>query len=157
MRIGFDLDGTVFDQELGVLRMIDMMDSEKDRQELMQFYCMRRGQNFNPIDYLADDDELFFITGRSILVEALTKRWAKKYYPMATVIVTRSQMPSRNLSLNSASGNVGWYEMQAKLKAKALVENNIEVYFEDAPEVVKILREMVPNCKIIQYGGRCIG
>ena len=48
----------------------------------------------------------------------------------------------------------GWDEIQAQRKAKAINDNKIEVFFEDAPQVVIHLRELCLGTKIIQYGGR---
>lgn len=159
MKIAFDLDGVVLDQDMGFCRMVDLGHQE-DQQELMKYYCNHRPLQLNPIDFLADDDELFFITGRSILVEELTLKWAKKYFPMAKVIITRLQHPSRDTILMTSNyGKVGegksWNKLQAERKAKAIIDNEIDVYFDDNPEVVKHLREMCDSrVKIVQYGGR---
>ena len=50
--------------------------------------------------------------------------------------------------------NKEWGLIQAERKAKALNDNNIDVFFEDAPDVVKHLRRLCKNTKIVQYGGR---
>ena len=74
MRIAFDLDGVVLQQEMYSLRAIDSCKDEQERSELMKCYYARRSIQLNPVDFLADDDELFFITGRSVLVEDLTMK-----------------------------------------------------------------------------------
>jgi hypothetical protein len=155
MKVGFDIDGVCVEQDIAVLRIIDLMDKKEDREEVMKFYCNKRTQLLNPLDFIADTDELFLITGRSKENEALTAQWAKKYYPQATLIVTKNIMPDKNLSLSDKNDTDGWYTMQSKLKAQYINELGIEVYFEDAPEVVQCLRKMCPQTKIIQYGGRC--
>jgi len=43
---------------------------------------------------------------------------------------------------------------EAERKAKALNDNNIDVFFEDAPDVVAHLRRLCKSTKIVQYGGR---
>jgi hypothetical protein len=157
MRIAFDLDGVVLQQEIYSLKAIDSCKNEEERSELMRCYYARRSIQLNPVDFLADEDELFFITGRSLLVEDLTKRWAKKYFPMATVIVTRTILPSSDSDLmtkNYVKGEKKWSLIQAERKAKALNDNNIDVFFEDDPGVVKHLRRLCMNTKIVQYGGR---
>jgi hypothetical protein len=158
MKIAFDLDGVVLQQEMYSLKAIDSCENEQERSELMRYYYARRSIQLNPVDFLADDDKLFFITGRSILVEDITKKWAKKYFPMATVITTRTILPSSNNDLMTKNyvndGKKEWGLIQAERKAKALNDNNIDVFFEDAPDVVKHLRQLCKNTKIIQYGGR---
>src|SRR5664279_665339 len=99
MRIAFDLDGVVLHQEMYSLKAIDSCENEQKRSELMRCYYSHRSIQLNPVDFLADDDELFFITGRSVLIEDLTKKWAKKYFPMATLIATRTILPSSDIDL----------------------------------------------------------
>jgi len=158
MRIAFDLDGVVLHQEMYSLKAIDSCENEQKRSELMRIYYSHRSIQLNPVDFLADDDELFFITGRSVLVEDLTKKWAKKYFPMATVISTRTILPSSDPDLMTKNyindRNKEWGLIQAERKAKALNDNNIDVFFEDAPDVVKHLRRLCKSTKIVQYGGR---
>jgi hypothetical protein len=158
MKIAFDLDGVVLHQEMYSLRAIDSCKNEDERSELMRYFYARRIIQLNPIDFLADDDVLFFITGRSMLVEDLTNRWAKKYFPMATVISTRNIIPCSDGELMTKNyvndRSKDWSLIQAERKAKALNDNKIDVFFEDAPDVVKHLRRLCLCTKIVQYGGR---
>jgi len=156
MRLGYDLDGVVLKQDLAVLRMIDAAgDEDKELQsEYMTFYCKHRELLLNPLDFMADGDELFFVTGRSLLMEEATKKWQRKYFPNATLIVTRLLMPTRDNSNYGNGALSDWNYEQAKRKAKAIIDNSIDVYFEDNPEVVMHLRVMCPNTKTVQYGGR---
>jgi len=147
MNVGFDLDGTVLSQDLAILRMQNTAD-EKEKMIIMKFYCAHRSMNFNPLDFLAENDNLLFITGRDKSVEAITKKWASKYFPNAKIIVTKLDAPTGNTKM------INWYLLQAEAKAKVINDNNVEVYFEDAPEIVDYLRKLCPNCKVIKYGGR---
>jgi hydroxymethylpyrimidine pyrophosphatase-like HAD family hydrolase len=155
--IAFDLDGTVLKQDMATLRMIDMVENRDEQHDLMRYYCNHLEMLFNPLDYLADGDTLFFITGRSIWVEEMTRQWAKKYFPTATVIVTRLDHPTKDTVLMTSNYGTdkSWNMLQSERKAKAINENAIDVYFEDNPEVVQNLRKMCPNTKVLQYGGRC--
>lgn len=148
MKVGFDIDGVILDIDLGLIRMIDHMDSEEARKEVSKFYYALRRRQLNPIDFLHDDDELYFITSRSEEYQEVTERWAKKYFPQAKLIVLGHAEPTKESKLDS------WFVRAAKKKAKAINENKIDVYFEDTGPVVKILRELCTNTKIIQYGGR---
>jgi hypothetical protein len=77
---------------------------------------------------------------------------------MATVISTRTILPSSDSDLMTKNyvndSNKEWSLIQAERKAKALNDNNIDVFFEDAPDVVKHLRRLCKSTKIVQYGGR---
>jgi len=143
VRIAFDLDGTVLETSIGLLKMMNELANGKD-EELLQYYCMGLKMNFNPLDFIGEGDSLFFITGRNRCVETLTKNWAKKYFPTATVFV--ADMPAQAIS--------NFSEKQAELKEKIINDNKIDIYFEDNPTVVSILRLNCPKTKIIQYGGR---
>lgn len=147
MRIGFDLDGVVVSQDVGLLRVIDLL-GEKHSDELMEFYIRGRGQNIDPLDYIADGDELYFITGRSEKARIITERWQKKYYPSAKLVMTNNFIPGADCPVDK------WYIRQATAKAKVINENKIDVYFEDIPEVVAELRKLCKNTKIVKYGSR---
>lgn len=150
MNIAFDLDGVVLDQDLCALRSINLMQDRKQAQELFVYYCLYRQIQLNPMDYISEGDKLFFITGREELVRDITERWQKKYFPQATLIMT-------DCTYNEKEQNEKievWYVTQAKKKAKPILDNKIDVFFEDTPQVVVELRKLCPNTKIIQYGGR---
>jgi hypothetical protein len=151
MKIGFDLDGTVLTQDLGLLRVINKVASliPECNDELMQFYCAQRNMNFNPLDFVDDNDEMFFITGRAVAVEQLSINWAKKYFPMAKITVTKVVDAVRDQDKMK-----NWYDLQAEAKAKVINDLGIEVYFEDCPEIVIRLRKLCPTCKTIKYGCR---
>lgn len=134
-------------QDLALLRVLNLSGSAQKETELFKMYCNARGMNLNPLDYLADDDKLFLITGRSKDVELLTKKWADKYFPSATLIVTKIADAGNNPLKD-------WYALQAEGKAKYLNDLKIDVYFEDCPEIASKLRELCPNTKVIKYGSR---
>lgn len=148
MKIAFDIDGVILEQDLAMLRSIDVESNRKNRETISRYYYLHRKLQLNPIDYLADEDELYFITGRNEKYADITKKWQQKYFPQAKLIILNHVEPTRSTILE------GWFVKQARLKAKALKENNIEVYFEDTAEVVSELRKLCPDIKIIQFGGR---
>lgn len=117
----------------------------------MQYYCAHRELNFNPLDFIDEGDECYFITGRSADVEQLTIDWAKKYFPTVKVFVTKCRDCT-----NKQSEMVDWFDIQAQLKANIINENSIDVYFEDSPEITRKLRELCPNCKVIKYSSRVV-
>jgi hypothetical protein len=121
------------------------------RLELSRFYYYKRPSQLNPLDYLSREDKLFLITGRNKLYQDITERWAKKYYPSATLVVLDHEEPKAETVIED------WFVKQAKVKSRALQKYDIDVYFEDTPQVVKELRKLCPRTKIIQYGGRLEG
>ena len=148
MRIGFDIDGVVAEQHLIILRMIDM-DSDLDRKdELFKYYYLHRRIEVNPIDFLAEEDELYLITGRSKKYWNITTEWKNRYFPKAKLVMLGQIEPEEDTEMEK------WFVEQARMKAKALEKYDIDIYIEDTPEIVRELRKMNLKCLIIQYGGR---
>lgn len=149
MRIAFDIDGVILDIDLGLIRTIDFIEDEKKRAEASLFYYTLRKPQINPCDYIHEDDELYIITGRDEKYRDITERWVKKYYPMAKLIILGHEEPNPDTNLEK------WFIKQARKKAEALIENKIDVYFEDTPPVIREMRKILPQTiKVIQYGGR---
>ena len=148
MRIAFDIDGVVLDMNLALLRAADLMGDKKTRDETNKYYYLSRKLQLNPLDFLAEEDELYLITGRNRRYLEITMNWKNKYFPKAKLILLDHVEPGNETIIED------WFIKQARLKASVLRQENIAVYFEDTPEVVRELRKLVPNCLIIQYGGR---
>ena len=148
MKVGFDIDGVILKIDLGLIRAIDMIDDVDKRNEVSKYYYGQRERQLNPLDYMYEDDELFIITGRAPCYKEETKKWVKKYFPMAKLIILGEEEDFANCVLDN------WFEKQSIMKAGAIKKYYIEVYFEDTPDIVRRLRELCPKCKIIQYGGR---
>lgn len=146
MNIGFDLDGTVLEQSIGLLRVMNALPDAK-QDELLKYYVSGLKMNLNPLDFLADGDELFFITGRSNCVIETTTKWVKKYFPYAKLFLTNVEVTEDKV--------INFYQAQVKTKSEIINKEKIDVYFEDNPDVVKGLRQVCPNTRIIQYGSRC--
>jgi len=49
-----------------------------------------------------------------------------------------------------------FYEGHAIKKAEYINKYNLDVFFEDAPDIVEKLRELCPKTIIIQVGGRLL-
>jgi hypothetical protein len=146
MNIGFDLDGVVIHQDQAIFNLIHQLPNEK-KLAAYRYYCSQRPTNFNPADYLGPEDQGFFITARGDDVADLTVAWQKRYFPGIKLILT-----------NCYNVTAQWTGSNFAISAKynAIVENKIDVFFEDSPEIVKALREKCEHCKIIHYGGRII-
>jgi hypothetical protein len=153
MNIGFDLDGVIVSQDIAILRLLDRLNlNRKVRDEIAYFYYTSRTLQLNPLDFIAENDTLYIITGRSKKYESITRWFVTKYFPTCKLIILNHIEPT-NIEKNKLHS---WFETQAKLKAHIINKYNINVYFEDSPEVVKYLRVMCPNCNIIQVSWRKI-
>lgn len=151
MKVGFDIDGVVLTQDLFALRSIDLATDQALKGELSKFYYLSRRILLNPLDFLAEEDELFLITGRNKSYKQLkefTEKWKEQRFPKATLILTNHDVKEDTVHIDN------FFVKHAKLKAHFINKLGIDVYFEDTPEIVEELRKLCPRTKIIQYGGR---
>lgn len=154
MKVGFDIDGVIVPINLAIIRLLDYIGPSIGKEavaNIWKFYVGDRKIQLNPLDFLSEDDELFIITGRDTIHEEATVKWAKKYFPQAEVIVVYNDSTEE---LSAKEVEEKWYVKAAKKKARILNHLKIDVYFEDTAPVVRELRKMCPDTKIIQYGGR---
>jgi hypothetical protein len=146
MNIGFDLDGVIISQDIAMLRLLDRLNLDgKVRDEIAYFYYISRTLQLNPLDFIAENDTLFIITCRSKKYSCITQWFITKYFPTCKLLILNHVEPT-NIEKNMLDN---WFSRQAKLKASIINKYNIDVYFEDTPEVVKYLRMMCPKCRII--------
>ena len=149
MRIAFDIDGVIAEQDACILRAFDLFEMPDSIRDIVnEYYYLERRILLNPLLFLTPNDELFFITGRNEKYTDITKRWINQFFPKSTLIMCNHKEPTNIVDLDE------WFVKQAKLKAKYINELHIEVYFDDCEEVVMELRKLCPNTKIIKYGGR---
>jgi len=145
MRIGFDLDGVILKTNLAILRLMDLEKSKKKREEVYMYYYNNPEILLNPFDYASEEDIVFIITARSIKYKVPTLKFVDKYFPRANLVLLDHKEPKANEDMDK------WYDKQAELKANAINQLKIDVYFEDSWKVVKRLRELCPNCKVIHF------
>jgi len=146
MKLGFDLDGVIIKNNLAILRLIDLIEDPKKRKEISKYYYKQQDILLDPLKFLLEEDELYIITSRNRIYKEETESIVKKYFPLAKLIILNHVEPHLLLDLKD------WYKKQAELKAKVIKELGIEVYFEDRPQVVRYLRNLCPNTKIICFG-----
>lgn len=144
MKIGFDLDGTIADINVGWLNRIrDLGTPEKEERQ----YYASRNKILDPYYLAAEGDEIFIITGRNSRLRAVTELWLLKNGLGHIPLVLTGEM-------DVSVGTNEEFRKVAKGKAAALKKYKIEVYFEDNEIVVRALREAVPAVAIIQIGSR---
>lgn len=163
MKIAFDLDGVLRDSKLGNLNVVcqirDKIKSQKDKSfDMDQWLNMQTGTVFpklNPALFSLPGDEVFVITA---CIHAKShddkKRWVKHFFGdhIKTITVDASGFGSKG------TGNWGkaYVDPTAKSKMKVIADNNIDVYFDDDPAVVRRMRQIAENtnvhCKIIHFG-----
>jgi hypothetical protein len=142
-RIGFDLDGTLCDQDNNALSCVEL---RKDSTLLLEYFRKRKPQ-MNPMQYASIWDELFTITARPTIAQQITRAWHSTYFPHLKLIFASIEPCGEHDKFLDFAVNM------AKAKSTKINELKIEVYFEDVPQVVDQLRKLCPTTKTIQYGG----
>jgi hypothetical protein len=142
MKIGFDIDGVIATQEPGIFIPI------RDSPVAQEVYYSSRQPELLPSMFCHKDDKAYIITARKKELKQITKDWCKLHFPGLTVIQLNTP------EWNKTSEIKVWMKGIAEVKAEKINELQLDVYFEDMPETVIWLRNLCPNCKIIQYGGR---
>jgi len=152
IRLAFDIDGVVAEADIGLFRTADRF-SKEIQQDIYSWTMREANLLLNPVDFLVfPDDEYYLITSRSKELTSITKKWVKKYCPHVKKLIVLGQRLLGNTSNKKEIEE--WLDTTARDKAEVINKYKIEVYFDDSTYVVKRLRELCPNCKIINYGGR---
>ena len=150
LKIGFDFDGVLCTSNLTLLRLMDLSTKET-REALEEWYYREQKPELNPELFLSDGDEFIVITGRFNSLKKLTEKWLNKFCPNVKKIIYVDLGPAYDCSKDEV---INWSIKLAELKAKAINEEKLDVFFEDNGDTVKRLRELCPNTKIIKYGGK---
>jgi hypothetical protein len=144
------LDGVIAEIDLFKLRSIDFETREETRKELESWYYKTCKVQFDPSLLALPEDEIIIITSRDEPIKEITYTWLKKHnIPYNKIIF--AHLPPGNYIGGSLTE---WFKRMAELKAKILKEEQIDIYFEDTPQVVRFLRELCPSISIVVYGDR---
>lgn len=142
MKIGFDLDGVIISCDSYIWGLA------RDNEPVLRLALEESKPLLNPRMFTSETDEIYFITARTFRFWDLTKRWCNHFFPGIKLVLVKVESWKDQSKWND------WYKTVATEKAKAINKLKLDVYFEDMPITVKHLRELCPNTKIIQYGGR---
>jgi len=146
LRVGFDIDGVLAKQDLEEL--LKASNSIPREQKIIEYFASCKPL-LNPLHFCNPIyDKIFVITSREQLAIPATREWCAQHLPQYAKLifacVEKWQIQSEIQD---------WFKRVAQEKAFIINGLNIEVYFEDIPEVVLLLRELCPSTKIIHYGG----
>jgi hypothetical protein len=159
MIIGFDLDGVIRKVNMGILRCMHRLSDIKGDLELYNWYygCLEP-PILDPRTYLGNGDKAIILTAQPTYAMELTKKYLAKWLPDIPYEMYEFKPVSEKQWDKLANQGVskttnGW----ADWKAERILDLGIEIFIDDGPDIVKVLREKVGDkCKVIQYGGRFI-
>jgi phosphoglycolate phosphatase-like HAD superfamily hydrolase len=143
MLISFDLDGTICNSDWGWLDMLRDKNWPSDEEE--KYYACRE-KVLDPYMFMSADDEAIILTGRPIHLKNITEKWLKKNgLGQLELIFTETLQGYPN-------GKVDEFKALGEAKAKFFIDRKIKVHFDDNEEIVKIMRETLPNIIVIYTG-----
>lgn len=151
MIFGFDLDGVLCDYDDSLYHVIRRMPIEY-QSSAWKHYFSERKPLLNPELYLHEFDEYYIITGRNQELKKLTYKWCQKYLPNSKGVYVMGGKPYYEYTEDEQDSYVK--ELSLNGKIEKIREIGIQVYFEDEPENVCRLREILHNVVVIQYGGK---
>ena len=150
LKIGFDLDGVVANQDICILQIMRMLEVDKCFEEsvawIREWYYRERTLLLNPKTVMTANDEGYIITCRGENLKELTELWCRANVPNLKLIIISSEVKTES------ENYLEWIQDLAKLKAEVITNLKLDVYFEDVLQVAEKLRELCPDCKIIKYG-----
>ena len=151
MKIAFDLDGVVRTSMLGELNLVHQLLQNKVPVNLERWAQVQQGQvwpQLNPMLLALPEDEIFVISASTLLKkDAIKRRWIKHFYGnRIKVILVRGP---------DAWGQY-YVKAVARLKLKKMKLLQIDVYYDEDPEIVREMRRLVKRdalkIAIIHYG-----
>jgi len=147
----FDLDGTLCSINIVELRMLEHVPDEKFRATLEDVYYREAKPLLDARLFLSGTDEMYIVTSRPERLRYITDAWVKHFYPQAKLFIV--DQPILGMT-NDPDYIEQWCRKKVELKAKALNDLKVDVYFDDDAEMMDEFRKLCPNVKIVQYGER---
>ena len=143
MKISFDLDGTVCSSDWGWLDRLKEKGWPKDEEE-KYYACLEKW--IDPYRFLGVDDEAVILTGRPLHLKDVTLKWLKKNgLGNISVIFTKTLKGYPTATKKE-------FKALGEAKAKFFIDENIRVHFDDNEQIVKAMREVLPDVVVIHTG-----
>lgn len=144
MKVAWDFDGVLCDVSVTLLSLMKGADMK-----IVEWYWRERKPLLDPRLFLAEEDTFFIITARDPAYWRITNKWLKRWI---------GNMNYEYICVGDWSWDkhdeIKILDQVSEAKAKAINDNKIDIYFDDSEYIVKKLRQLCPNCKVIHYGGR---
>jgi hypothetical protein len=145
MRIAFDVDGVLRENRLGFFKLCTEMGSNDALEALKIETESSVGLKLNPLLFATKDDEIYALTNCGSTHSAMQKReWLKHFYGDRI----------KFLAIEIAKGlwKKDYCDATAKAKVDIMLREGIEVYFDDDPAIIKVMRTLTDKIKFIKYG-----
>lgn len=154
LNIAFDMDGVLRPLDLTFIRMAEAVNNEHAWKALELHILTQTKPQLNPGMFALQGDSIYCITNCSSENSANKKRrWLKHFFGDMVEI----------LPVFGPKGAWGddYYRPVAKDKLAVCYDNDIDIYFDDCPDIIRIMRELhkedldfgeLPFIHFIKYG-----
>lgn len=157
--VGYDLDGTLRACDMPVLRCMHQLHKEGDYDLYKWFYGTQGAPIRWPQEYLRPGlDSAYILTCQPIYAIDQTKQWLAHWLPSIPYeVFPFDPVKPKEWDDQAKNGTCDVTHRWAEWKAERIRALGIKVYFEDGPDIVAKLIELVGDvCQVIQVGGRLV-
>lgn len=152
MRISFDLDGVIAETHhwfFGLLNITRGLDRKLSKSAEMDYYNSL-ALKIHPRQLMDRHDTGVIITSRKPWAQAITNLWLARHGIDLPVFFADPADQLDWAEYNKASAQA------AELKARIMLNEGVEVHFDNNPVLIRHLREFHPDIKAILIGGAAI-
>ena len=145
MKIAFDMDGVLRDGRLGFYMLCRDLNSSESKRALDVETMASCNPLLNPMLFATKEDEIFAVTNISVGQTAQQKKdWLNHFYGNRLKFLC-TEVPD-------CKGERAYVDTVSKLKIKLMLKEGIQVYFDNDPMIVKIMRTLTDKITILKYG-----
>ena len=135
MIIAFDMDGVLRNLDLAFIKVMEGLKCREGNDALKLHIDSHTAPNFNPGMFALQDDDIYCVTNCSSKNSAAKKeRWLKHFYG------DRVKLAPTFAGIGSWGKD--YVDPVARAKLDVLYQIEAEVYFDDDPAIIRVMREL---------------
>jgi len=145
MKIAFDLDGVVRKGDLAFLKLCLELEKTISKDVLTLANMTYTEPLLNPFLFALADDEIYIVTNcLSEKSRQFKERWVNHFLGNRVKLIT--------ISVAANKWGKEYVDAVAKAKVEVMLKEGIEVYFDNDPAIIRVMRTLTDKIKFIKYG-----
>jgi len=141
MNIAFDFDGILRRSHLGMLKICEDINSY----EGFKIQSMINDQILNPMLFALKNDKIFIISNCSNDSSIKEKKnWLKHFFGNRVKFIPIIGFFDK--------WKKAYVDKVAKQKVDIMLKLGIDIYFDDDPAIIRVMRSMTDKIKFVKYG-----